>query len=135
MSKTTNHSADIHAGHKLRQRRLLVGMTQEQLAEAVDVSFQMIQKYEKGARISVSRLTQIARALGVSEAFFFSGEPTQNRKVAEDKEALNDDVLTSKETITLLKAYYALPDQTRKHMLDILKDLKDKDGDKAAGGK
>lgn len=128
MDHTPHHPVDIHVGQKLRQRRLLVGMTQEQLASAVGVSFQMIQKYEKGARIGVSRLTQIARALGVAESFFFPA-PTANtqqaRQVAEDKATITDEMLTQKETINLLKAYYALPEHTRKHVLDMMKGLQE----------
>lgn len=128
MNQAVHNPIDVYIGQKLRQRRLLVGMTQEQLAEAVGVSFQMVQKYEKGARIGASRLTQIARALGVGEAFFFpEATAGSSRKVAEDKVAMDDDVLTRKETIALLKAYYSLPEHTRKHVVEMMKGLKDKD--------
>ncbi|MFZ2586631.1 MAG: helix-turn-helix transcriptional regulator [Alphaproteobacteria bacterium] len=130
MVKTVNHPVDVHVGQKLRQRRLLVGMTQEQLADAVGVSFQMVQKYEKGARVGGSRLSLIARALGVRESFFFPEAEVLHRKVAEDKVDMDDDVLTSRETIALLKAYYALPEHLRKSMVDMMKSLKDKPEEK-----
>ena len=68
------HSVDLHVGRKLRQRRWLMGMTQQQLADRVGIKFQQIQKYETGAnRVSASRLWEIARALEVPLERFFSG--------------------------------------------------------------
>ncbi len=66
------HPVDKHVGKRLRQRRWLVGMTQQQLAEHVGIKFQQIQKYETGVnRVSASRLWDIARTLDVSINFFF----------------------------------------------------------------
>ena len=68
------HPVDEHVGKRLRQRRWLVGMTQQQLAEHVGIKFQQIQKYETGAnRVSASRLWDIASTLDVSINFFFDG--------------------------------------------------------------
>lgn len=68
------HNVDIHVGLKMRQRRWLVGMTQQQLAEIVGIKFQQIQKYETGAnRVSASRLWGIVEALGAPAAHFFDG--------------------------------------------------------------
>lgn len=68
------HRVDIHVGQKLRQRRWLVGMTQQELAAMVGIKFQQIQKYETGAnRVSASRLWDIAEALNVTAAHFFEG--------------------------------------------------------------
>lgn len=119
---------DLHVGGRLRQRRLLVGMTQEKLADAVGVSFQMVQKYEKGAcRVGASRLLQISKALGVPVAYFFDEfKGTTSHKVAEDAQRMDDDVMTQKETIDLLKAYYALPEEARKGILSMVKGLKSK---------
>lgn len=114
---------DIAVGQRLRQRRLLVGQTQEQLAASIGVTFQMVQKYEKGScRVGASRLAQIARALGVPVAHFFDA-PKPAAKIAEDTTTMDDDVLNQKETIDLLKAYYALPEATRKHLLTMAKGL------------
>ena len=68
------HEVDVHVGKRIRQRRWLVGMTQQKLAESVGIKFQQIQKYETGAnRVSASRLWDIADALEVDVAFFFEG--------------------------------------------------------------
>ncbi|MEE4188601.1 MAG: helix-turn-helix transcriptional regulator, partial [Roseobacter sp.] len=68
------HLVDVHVGKRIRQRRWLVGMTQQKLAECVGIKFQQIQKYETGAnRVSASRLWDIADALEVDVAFFFEG--------------------------------------------------------------
>ena len=73
------HHVDVHVGKRVRHRRWLIGMTQQQLAQQVGIKFQQIQKYETGAnRISASRLWDIAEALDVPVSFFFEGlEETQ----------------------------------------------------------
>ena len=68
------HPVDVHVGKRIRQRRWLTGMTQQQLAQSVGIKFQQIQKYETGAnRVSASRLWDIASALDVPVTFFFDG--------------------------------------------------------------
>jgi len=68
------HPVDLHVGQRVRQRRWLLGMTQEQLAEKVGIKFQQIQKYETGAnRISSSRLWDISEVMDVPVSFFFDG--------------------------------------------------------------
>ena len=68
------HPVDVHVGKRVRHRRWMVGMTQQQLGEIVGIKFQQIQKYETGMnRISASRLWDIAQALDVSISFFFEG--------------------------------------------------------------
>lgn len=121
---------DLHVGQRLRLRRTLLGLSQEKVGEAVGVTFQMIQKYEKGAcRVGASRLQQLARVLDTPVAWFFDEftQPKGSRAavplVAEDKATLSEDVLTQKETINLLKAYYALPEEQRKHVLTMIKGL------------
>src|SRR5690606_41392984 len=70
------HPVDVHVGKRIRHRRWLLGMTQQQLAEQVGIKFQQIQKYETGAnRVSASRLWDIADSLGVPVSFFFEGLP------------------------------------------------------------
>jgi transcriptional regulator with XRE-family HTH domain len=67
---------DKHVGNRVRMRRMMLKMSQEKLGNAVGLTFQQIQKYEKGAnRIGASRLQQIAQALGVPVPFFFEGAP------------------------------------------------------------
>ena len=68
------HPVDLHVGQRVRQRRWLLGMTQQQLAEKVGIKFQQIQKYETGAnRISSSRLWDISEVMDVPVNFFFDG--------------------------------------------------------------
>ena len=68
------HPVDVHVGKRVRHRRWMVGMTQQQLAERVGIKFQQIQKYETGMnRVSASRLWEIGSALGVTVSFFFEG--------------------------------------------------------------
>ncbi|MGC1488114.1 MAG: helix-turn-helix transcriptional regulator, partial [Albidovulum sp.] len=68
------HPVDVHVGKRVRHRRWMVGMTQQQLADKVGIKFQQIQKYETGMnRVSASRLCDIADALGVAVSFFFEG--------------------------------------------------------------
>jgi transcriptional regulator with XRE-family HTH domain len=68
------HPVDTHVGARIKLRRSLIGVTQEKLADALDLSFQQVQKYEKGTnRVSASMLYSIASILGVSVSFFFEG--------------------------------------------------------------
>jgi DNA-binding XRE family transcriptional regulator len=72
------HPLDIHVGSRVKMQRMLRRMKQQDLADALDLSFQQVQKYEKGAsRIGAARLQIIARTLGVPVAFFFEGGPTE----------------------------------------------------------
>ncbi len=125
---------DTHVGQRLRLRRTMTGMSQERLGDAIGVSFQMVQKYERGdCRVGASRLMKIASALGVQVAFFFegfTGAVPAGLTVAEEKNTLDDKVLHTKETIDLLKAYYSLPDVVRKHVLGMIKGLDKDQGDK-----
>ncbi len=78
MSRITNsehpHPVDIHVGHRVRERRILLGMSQSKLADALGITFQQVQKNEKGAnRVGCSRLFDISEALGVSIPYFFEG--------------------------------------------------------------
>lgn len=120
---------DIHVGGRIRQRRTLLGMSQEKLAEALDITFQQVQKYENGSnRVSASRLWHIAQTLGVEPAIFFAGFAAAGRAlgVAEEQApvAKPDDLLSRRETLELVRAYYAIDDQAvRRKMLDMLKTL------------
>ena len=109
---------DIHVGQKLRQRRWLVGMSQQELAAMVGIKFQQIQKYETGAnRVSASRLWDIAEALNVTATHFFEGmENAADTKVENPEgktktpaDLLNYDLLNYKEAMNLVRSYYAIP--------------------------
>jgi len=78
-----SHHVDVHVGKRIRHRRWLLAMTQQQLAEQVGIKFQQIQKYETGAnRVSASRLWDIADTLGVPVSFFFEGLVSANGDMA-----------------------------------------------------
>ena len=115
---------DLYVGKRLRQRRCLLGMTQQQLASAVGIKFQQIQKYESGAnRISASRLWALAKALDAPVSYFFEGlndmAPTNGR--ADGFPAPSGDVFSNKETIDLVRAYYDLEERPRRKLLDLAK--------------
>lgn len=110
------NSIDLHIGQRVRHRRWLLGMTQQDLAQAIGVRFQQIQKYESGAnRISASRLWDLARALDVPVAFFYTGlgEPA----VAVGRS--DDGAMHQKETMDLVRAYYAMPERQRRSLFDL----------------
>jgi len=99
----------------VRQRRWVLGMTQQQLANAVGIKFQQIQKYETGSnRISASRLWDTAETLDVPVAFFFEGlGDTATTRHS------HGDLLTDKEALDLVRAYYAIPETQRRGLLDL----------------
>jgi transcriptional regulator with XRE-family HTH domain len=125
---------DLHVGKRLRRRRRLLGMTQQELASQVGVRFQQIQKYECGAnRITASRLFDLARALNVSVQYFFDGMAAANPmpNAANDAEQMEGDILSQKETLELVRAYYRLGERPRKRLLELAKAL---EGDNSSTG-
>ena len=126
---------DAHVGARIRLRRTLLGMSQERLGEALGLTFQQVQKYERGVnRVGASRLFDLSRALDVPIAFFFDDipEPLANSHggtlyrrpggFSEDREAFGDDIMTRRETADLIKAYYRIADPlVRKKFLDVLR--------------
>ena len=121
------HPVDVHVGKRVRHRRWLIGMTQQQLAEKVGIKFQQIQKYETGAnRVSASRLWDIAEALDVPVSFFFEG-------LSEDAETTETsggagvpaDLLGDKEALDLVRSYYAIPENQRKRLFELARVLSD----------
>ena len=123
--KSMGNEIDIHLGKRLRRRRRLLGLTQQQLAGACGVRFQQIQKYECGAnRISAARLWQLSEALQVPVAYFYDGLSEQERTAAEAKIAEETgEVLSRKETLDLIRAYYQLDERPRRRLLDLAKSL------------
>ena len=125
------HPVDKHVGMRLRYRRTLLGMTQQQLASAVGIRFQQIQKYESGAnRISASRLWDLATALGVPVSFFFEElaqpmnmGPTADNDPQPMSELLQPGIMQEKETLELVRAYYGLDEAPRHHLLALAKSL------------
>ena len=119
------HPVDEHVGKRLRQRRWLVGMTQQQLAEHVGIKFQQIQKYETGAnRVSASRLWDIASTLDVSINFFFDGLQAE-KGVKVQSDAMPSDLMGDKEALDLVRSYYAIPENQRRRLFDLARVLSD----------
>ncbi len=118
------HPVDVHVGKRIRHRRWLTGMTQQQLADAVGIKFQQIQKYETGMnRVSASRLWDIASALDVGVGFFFEGIEAVAEGVA--PHGTGADMLADKEALELLRAYYAIPETQRRRLFDLARVLGD----------
>ena len=114
------HHVDAHVGKRIRHRRWMVGMTQQQLADKVGIKFQQIQKYETGMnRVSASRLWDIAEALGVTIAFFFEGLSDAAQLAAEG------DLMADKEALELVRSYYAIPEAQRRRLFDLARVLSD----------
>lgn len=118
---------DLYVSRRLRRRRRLLGMTQQDLAVQVGVRFQQIQKYECGAnRMTSSRLYDLSRALNVNVQYFFDGLEAHDDALgrpANDAERLEGDVLSQKETLELVRAYYRLGERPRKRLLELAKAL------------
>ena len=127
---------DVHVGSRVRLRRTLLGMSQEKLGEALGLTFQQVQKYERGVnRIGASRLFDLARVLDVPISFFFDDLPPEmggmamNRSrpslgTAEDQSSFDDDTLHRRETLELVRAYYRITDPAvRKKVFDLIKTL------------
>jgi len=114
------NSIDIHVGRRLRRRRRLLGMTQQGLGEQVGIRFQQIQKYECAAnRISASRLFDLSEALHVPVQYFYEG--LSEEQPANDTGALPADILTQRETMELVRVYYALDEGPRRRLLELAK--------------
>ena len=124
---------DIHVGSRVRLRRTLLGMSQEKLGDAIGLTFQQVQKYERGAnRIGSSRLYDLSRVLDVPVSFFFEEMPTavaksspaQRRRMAEEKAEYEPDPMAKRETLELVRAYYRIADpQVRKRLFEMAKAL------------
>ncbi|RMC34186.1 helix-turn-helix domain-containing protein [Paracoccus alkanivorans] len=112
------HTVDVHVGKRIRHRRWMIGMTQQQLADKVGIKFQQIQKYETGMnRVSASRLWDIAHALDVPVNFFFEGLHEQAM------EEVEGDILADKEALQLVRAYYSIPETQRRQIFELARVL------------
>lgn len=129
---------DVHVGSRLRVRRTLLGMSQEKLAGAIGLTFQQVQKYERGLnRISAGRLYQFSRILDIPVSYFFDNINQSGSQALglTDNEQDNfhydskEDVMENKETIDLLRAYYSIQDnKARKDILKFIKSMAQKIG-------
>ena len=124
---------DVHVGARLRIRRTLLGMSQTTLGEAIGLTFQQMQKYEKGTnRISASRLFDLARVLDVPIEYFFGDMPAEamgslagkRRSRAEQPPSHDLDPMAKRETLELVRAYYRITDpKVRKRLFELTKAL------------
>ena len=120
---------DVHVGHRLRQRRVLVGLSQEKLARMVGITFQQVQKYERGAnRIVASRLYELARVLDVPVSYFF--QELSQRAANEpgtpsvEPQPYDHDIMADRETLELVRAYYNIgDDRVRRRAFDLIRSL------------
>ena len=126
MVKKAPNPIDKHVGSRVRMRRMMLGMSQEKLGDALDLTFQQVQKYEKGTnRIGASRLQQISLILQVPVAFFFEGAPAMPGHTAGMGEAPSpsyvSDFLASSEGLALTKAFMRIRDpKVRRRVVDLV---------------
>jgi transcriptional regulator with XRE-family HTH domain len=127
---------DVHVGSRIRLRRTLMGMSQERLGEAIGLTFQQVQKYERGVnRVGASRLYDLSRVLDVPISFFFDDMPdtlgggqgsTGVSGWAERGDSFGggDDPLAKRETIELVRAYYRITEPAvRKRVFELIKSM------------
>ncbi|HEY0834999.1 MAG TPA: helix-turn-helix transcriptional regulator [Azospirillum sp.] len=124
---------DVHVGSRVRLRRTLLGMSQEKLGEAIGLTFQQVQKYERGAnRIGASRLFDLSRVLDVPVSFFFDDMPADAAAAPVDDDAppsderqpgaYEPDPMAKRETLELVRAYYRINDPSvRKRLFELTK--------------
>jgi transcriptional regulator with XRE-family HTH domain len=126
------NAVDVFVGARVRQRRTLLGMSQERLGEALDLTFQQVQKYERGAnRIGAGRLFELSRVLDVPIAYFFEGAPDVVRGGAAPPPGASEgggtyeaDTMSKRETLVLARAYYAITEPlVRRRVLELIKSL------------
>ncbi|ESR25874.1 helix-turn-helix domain-containing protein [Lutibaculum baratangense] len=126
---------DIHVGGRVRLRRMLMGISQEKLAEHLGITFQQVQKYEKGTnRISASKLWEAAQVLGVPVSFFYgemaeTGQPSPAGLAEADGDTYVSDFIGSREGLQLMKAFMAIEDpRVRRRIIDLVESLAAKSG-------
>ena len=130
---------DVHVGGRIRLRRTLLGMSQERLGEALGLTFQQVQKYERGVnRVGASRLFDLSRVLDVPIAFFFDDMPEQLAEMhgtsqytratggfAERQDPFGqDDTMNRRETLELVRAFYRITDPSvRKRVFELIRSM------------
>ena len=132
---TNNNAVDVHVGKRVRLRRTLLGMSQEQLGASLNITFQQVQKYERGAnRISASRLWDISQILDVQISYFFDDmtddtKRSSPRRVSRGENIeFDDDIvrdsMARRETLELVRTYYSIESsKVRKRISEMVKSL------------
>jgi transcriptional regulator with XRE-family HTH domain len=137
MSKA--HPVDVHVGRRLRLRRTILGLSQDAIGSAIGVTFQQVQKYERGInRMSASRLHDFSKILKVNIGYFFDGYGEDFEDVVmghamgmaePDAPAFEHNPISNRETMDVMRAYYRIKNpSTRKRLLDLIKAVADDKG-------
>jgi transcriptional regulator with XRE-family HTH domain len=137
MTKKAPNPIDKHVGSRVRMRRMMLGMSQEKLGDALALTFQQVQKYEKGTnRIGASRLQQISQILQVPVAFFFEGAPVLAEAAVSEglqeapSPAYVSDFLATSDGLSLTKAFMRIPDpKLRRRIVDLVQQIAGSDSD------
>lgn len=128
-NKKTPNPIDVHVGSRIRLRRTMLGMSQEKLGESLGITFQQVQKYEKGTnRVGASRLQNIANMLNVPVSFFFEDAPGEDNMaadgMAESSTSFVVNFLSSSEGLQLNRAFVKIQDaKVRRRIIDLVKTL------------
>jgi transcriptional regulator with XRE-family HTH domain len=127
MAKKTPNPTDKHVGSRVRMRRMMLGMSQEKLGDALGLTFQQVQKYEKGTnRIGASRLQQIAHILQVPVAFFFEGGPSLPAGSSADATSAEyvSDFLSTADGLALTRAFIRIKDpKLRRRIVELVQQI------------
>ncbi len=137
MTKKAPNPIDKHVGSRVRMRRMMLGMSQEKLGDALALTFQQVQKYEKGTnRIGASRLQQISNILQVPVAFFFEGAPHLADAVMSGalqtapSPTYVSDFLATSDGLSLTKAFMRIPDpKLRRRIVDLVQQIAGEDAE------
>lgn len=138
MSTKAPNPVDKYVGSRVRMRRIMLGMSQEKLGEALGLTFQQIQKYEKGTnRVGASRLQQISEVLQVPVSFLFDGGPSGNVLSESSAESASPayiaDFLATSEGLALTRAFTRIADsKLRRSIVDLVEQIADREA--AANG-
>ena len=124
---------DVHVGKRIRQRRLLLGMTQQTLADAVGVSFQQLQKYERGTnRVGAGTLFDLARVLDVPVSYFFAAIGSEGP--SDDPFQRRHDLMAGEEGLSLVTAYFTITDRrVRQRLHDLVRAVAERGPGAAVG--
>jgi transcriptional regulator with XRE-family HTH domain len=133
LAKKAPNPTDKHVGSRVRMRRMMLGMSQEKLGDALGLTFQQVQKYEKGTnRIGASRLQQISHILQVPVSFFFEGAPSLGTRSESSGEAPSpayvSDFLATSDGLALTKAFMRIEDsKLRRRIVDLVEQIAGRD--------
>ena len=141
MIKRSPNPIDIHVGNRIRMRRMLINMSQEKLGDSLGLTFQQVQKYEKGSnRVSASRLYQMAQILGVTVQFFYDDLPASSAQPGNPgmseagAPSFVMDFLSSSDGLQLNRAFSEISDRNvKRRVIELVKALAEGSSEKAAG--